>query len=286
MILSMTGFGKAVIQLSGKKITVEIKSLNSKSLDLNVRIPSIYREVELKIRNLIAASVVRGKVDFNLYVENTAGDSQTRINEQLVKQYAQQLETIKGDLSIESDTLAIAMRLPDVLQTERGELNPEEWKEVQSVIKSALEQLNDFRKTEGQSLENDLSGRIAAIRDYAAKVIPFESERLDRVKERLTKGLETLGEGADSNRFEQELIFYIEKLDINEEKVRLAQHLEYFENTMNTPAPGKKLGFISQEIGREINTMGSKANHAEIQKFVVGMKDELEKIKEQVLNTL
>lgn len=282
----MTGFGKAVIQLSGKKITVEIKSLNSKSLDLNVRIPSIYREVELKIRNLIAASVVRGKVDFNLYVENTAGDSQTRINEQLVKQYAQQLETIKGDLSIESDTLAIAMRLPDVLQTERGELNPEEWKEVQSVIKSALEQLNDFRKTEGQSLENDLSGRIAAIRDYAAKVIPFESERLDRVKERLTKGLETLGEGADSNRFEQELIFYIEKLDINEEKVRLAQHLEYFENTMNTPAPGKKLGFISQEIGREINTMGSKANHAEIQKFVVGMKDELEKIKEQVLNTL
>lgn len=286
MILSMTGFGKAVIQLSGKKITVEIKSLNSKSLDLNVRVPSLYREVELDIRNMIAASVVRGKVDFNLYVENTGVESQTSINTELVKEYAKQLEGIKSELSIESDTLSIAMRMPDALKTERGELDKNEWASVKECISSALERLNEFRSTEGKSLEADLTGRIAAIRDYSQKVLPFEEERIGRVKERLAKGLESLGENADPNRFEQELIFYIEKLDINEEKVRLAQHLEYFENTMKTSAPGKKLGFISQEIGREINTMGSKANHAEIQKYVVGMKDELEKIKEQVLNTL
>ncbi len=196
------------------------------------------------------------------------------------------LEEIKKSQNIEGDSLSIAMRMPDALTTERGELDEAEWKEVQKTISEALDQLIEFRTTEGKSLEKDLLGRLSVIKSNLESVIPFEGERIEKVKERLLKGLETLSEKHDENRFEQELIFYIEKLDVNEEKVRLAQHLTYFEKTMKTEAPGKKLGFISQEIGREINTMGSKANHAEIQKLVVGMKDELEKIKEQVLNTL
>ena len=282
----MTGFGKAVKQLSGKKITVEIKSLNSKSLDLNVRVPSVYREKELDIRNQIAERAIRGKVDFNLYAENTGVESNATINKELVAQYISDLEEIKKAQNIEGDSLSIAMRMPDALTTERGVLDETEWKEVQSTISDAVDQMIEFRATEGKSLEKDLMGRLNVIKSNLEAVIPFEGERIEKVKERLLKGLETLSEKHDENRFEQELIFYIEKLDINEEKVRLAQHLTYFEKTMKTEAPGKKLGFISQEIGREINTMGSKANHAEIQKLVVGMKDELEKIKEQVLNTL
>lgn len=285
MVLSMTGFGKATAQLPGKKITVEIRSLNSKQTDVNVRLPQFYREKELEVRELITTRMVRGKIDCAFYVELTGDEDAPKVNKPLVLSYIKQLEEIKNETGVGGDSLAVAMRMPDVLKTEREELSDDEWNSVSQVLNAAIDQLNDFRKQEGQSLVADFTGRIAAIRNALAQVQPFEESRIKAVKERLHKNLE--GISVNQDRFEQELIFYIEKLDINEEKVRLSNHLDYFLEVMNSEEEaGKKLGFISQEIGREINTLGSKANHAEIQKLVVQMKEELERIKEQVLNTL
>lgn len=285
MIRSMTGFGKATAQLPGKKITVEIRSLNSKQTDINVRLPQIYREKELAVRDMLIKHLIRGKIDFNLYSELTGEEDAPKLNKPLVLSYIKQLEDLKKESAIAGDTLATAMRLPDVLKAEKTEIGETEWQAVVDVIAQAISRLNDFRTQEGASLQTDFEGRIDAIRTALAQVQPFEEARIVAVKERLAKNLE--GIAINKDRFEQELIFYIEKLDINEEKVRLANHLDYFLQVMNEEAePGKKLGFISQEIGREINTLGSKANHAEIQKLVVQMKEELERIKEQVLNTL
>jgi uncharacterized protein (TIGR00255 family) len=285
MVLSMTGFGKATAQLPGKKITVEIRSLNSKQTDVNVRLPQFYREKELEIRDLLAKRLVRGKIDLGLYAELTGEDDAPKVNKPLVLGYIRQLEAIKKESGIDGDSLAVAMRMPEVLRTEKDELSKEEWAAVLEVTNSAIDQLNTFRKQEGDSLKADFIGRIEAIRNALEAVQPYEESRITALKERLLKNLENIEVNKD--RYEQELIFYIEKLDINEEKVRLSNHLNYFLEVMNGEQhAGKKLGFISQEIGREINTLGSKANHAEIQKLVVQMKEELERIKEQVLNTL
>ena len=285
MVLSMTGFGKATAQLSGKKVTVEIRSLNSKQTDLNVRLPQFYREKELEVRELLNNRLVRGKIDCGIYVELTGEDDAPKVNKPLVMGYIRQLEEIKRESGIAGDSLAVAMRMPDVLKTEKDELSPEEWNAVSGVINAAIDQLLAFRKQEGDSLKADFLGRIEAIRSALTAVQPFEESRITALKERLLKNLE--GISVNQDRYEQELIFYIEKLDINEEKVRLSNHLDYFIQVMNSEEQaGKKLGFISQEIGREINTLGSKANHAAIQKLVVQMKEELERIKEQVLNTL
>jgi uncharacterized protein (TIGR00255 family) len=285
MVLSMTGYGKATAQLPGKKITVEIRSLNSKQTDVNVRLPQFYREKELEVRELMATQLGRGKIDFSMYAELTGEEDAPNVNKPLVLSYIKQLEEIKRETGIDGDSLAVAMRMPDVLKTEKEALSAEEWKLATSVISSAIEQLIGFRKQEGDSLKADFLGRIEAIRHALTAIQPYEESRITTVKERLLKNLE--GINVNQDRYEQELIFYIEKLDINEEKVRLSNHLDYFIDVMNSEEqPGKKLGFISQEIGREINTLGSKANHAAIQKLVVQMKEELERIKEQVLNTL
>ncbi len=281
----MTGFGKSVIQLPTKKITIEIKSLNSKSLDLNARMPSMYREKELTIRKQIANSATRGKIDFSLFVEMTGEGTSTQINKTIVNQYIKQLkDVVDGD---ETELLKMAVRLPDALTTEREEINEDEWKTIQTEIDSALKQLVDYRLHEGKSLESDFKDRIKNIDILLEKVMKIDPERIEAVRDRLRKGVEDLKENVDENRFEQELVFYIEKFDITEEKVRLHNHLDYFIKTLNSDdSNGKKLGFISQEIGREINTIGSKSNYAPMQKLVVQMKDELEKIKEQLLNVL
>ena len=285
MIQSMTGFGKSVIQLPTKKINIEIKSLNSKSLDLNARMPSMYREKELSIRKQIANSLTRGKIDFSLFVEMTGEGTSTQINKTIVNQYIKQLkDEVDGD---ETELLKMAVRLPDAITTERDEINEDEWETIQAEIDSALKQLVDYRLHEGKSLETDFKDRIKNIDVLLEKVIKIDPERIEAVRDRLRKGVEELKEKVDENRFEQELVFYIEKFDITEEKVRLHNHLDYFIKTLNSDdSNGKKLGFISQEIGREINTIGSKSNYAPMQKLVVQMKDELEKIKEQLLNVL
>ena len=285
MIQSMTGFGKSVIQLPTKKINIEIKSLNSKSLDLNARMPSMYREKELAIRKQIAKAVTRGKIDFSLYVEMTGEGTSTQINKTIVKQYIKQLkDVVDGD---ETELLKMAVRLPDALTTERDEIDEDEWKNIQTEIDSALKALVEYRLHEGEVLETDFKNRIKTIDGLLKDVIKMDPERIEGVRERLRKGVEELKEKVDENRFEQELVFYIEKFDITEEKVRLHNHLDYFIKTLNSDdSNGKKLGFISQEIGREINTIGSKSNYAPMQKLVVQMKDELEKIKEQLLNVL
>ncbi len=285
MIQSMTGYGKSVIQLPTKKINIEIKSLNSKNLDLNARMPSMYREKELLIRKQIANAVTRGKVDFSLYVEMTGEGTSTQINKTIVNQYIKQLkEVVDGD---ETELLKMAVRLPDALTTEREEINEDEWKTIKTEIDSALKSLVEYRIHEGESLEKDFNKRITIIDGLLENVIKMDPERIEGVRERLRKGVEELKEKVDENRFEQELVFYIEKFDITEEKVRLHNHLDYFLKTLNSDdSNGKKLGFISQEIGREINTIGSKSNYAPMQKLVVQMKDELEKIKEQLLNVL
>lgn len=285
MIQSMTGFGKSVIQLPTKKITIEIKSLNSKSLDLNARMPSMYREKELSIRKQISNSLKRGKIDFSLFVEMTGEGTSTQINKTIVNQYIKQLkDVVDGD---ETELLKMAVRLPDAITTERDEIDEDEWKTIQTEIDSALKQLVDYRLHEGKSLETDFNDRIKNIDVLLEKVIKIDPERIEAVRDRLRKGVEELKENVDENRFEQELVFYIEKYDITEEKVRLHNHLDYFIKTLNSDdSNGKKLGFISQEIGREINTIGSKSNYAPMQKLVVQMKDELEKIKEQLLNVL
>lgn len=285
MIQSMTGFGKSVVQLSSKKITIEIKSLNSKSLDLNARIPSTYREKELEMRKIIANALERGKVDFGLYVESTGAESQSVINVEVVRQYISQLATIaSGD---ELRLLDMAIRLPDALKTEREDINEEEFKIILDTLQKALVEINTFRSEEGRMMEKDFLERIANLENLLAQVDKMDVGRISAVRERLEKAVDDLRANVDANRFEQELIYYLEKYDITEEKVRLANHLQYFISTLKSEdSNGKKLGFISQEIGREINTIGSKANDAPMQQLVVQMKDELEKIKEQMLNVL
>jgi uncharacterized protein (TIGR00255 family) len=286
MIQSMTGFGKASLQLPTKKITVEIKSLNSKGLDLNVRMPSVYREMELGLRNQISQLLERGKVDFSLYIEVTGEETSTKVNAPIVKAYIAQMRAILPDAD-NTELMKMAVRMPDALKTERDEIDENEWKQIQTVINEALQNIGQFRKDEGQSLETEFNTRINNIRYLMNEAVSFDAERVETVKSRLRTALDELKANVDENRFEQELIFYLEKYDITEEKVRLGNHLDYFIATVNgNEANGRKLGFITQEMGREINTMGSKSNHTEMQKLVVMMKDELEKIKEQVLNVL
>jgi uncharacterized protein (TIGR00255 family) len=281
----MTGYGKSVIQLPTKKISIEIKSLNSKSLDLNTRMPSIYREKELEVRKLIASKLERGKVDFSLYMEITGEETSTQINKTVLKQYIKQLkEVVDGD---ETELLKMAIRMPDAVTTERDEIDEDEWSEIANEIASALEKIQQYRLDEGQSLESEFFDRVQNISDLLDQVIAMDPERIEGVRERLHKGVAELKEKVDENRFEQELVFYIEKFDITEEKVRLKNHLDYFLKALKSEdSNGKKLAFIGQEMGREINTIGSKSNYAPMQKLVVQMKDELEKIKEQLLNVL
>ncbi|CAM1351086.1 YicC/YloC family endoribonuclease [Tenacibaculum halocynthiae] len=288
MIQSMTGYGKSVLQLPTKKVTIEIKSLNSKNLDLNTRIPSYYKEKELTVRKKLASSLVRGKVDFSIYVEMTADETSTTVNKGVVKEYMEQLRNIvQTGSSDDVELLQMAIKMPDALKTEREELDVEEWKQIETHIEVAVKEIVQYRKDEAKSLEEDFQQRIENIKTALEEVKKLDGDRIDHVKERLQKALTDLKVEVDENRFEQELIYYLEKLDINEEKVRLANHLDYFLQQLATAdSNGKKLGFIVQEIGREINTTGSKANFAPIQKIVIQMKDELEKIKEQILNVL
>lgn len=282
----MTGFGKATLQLATKKITVEVKSLNSKGMDLNVRMPSVYREMELSLRNQISQRLERGKVDFGLYIEVTGEETSTKVNAPIVKAYMSQMREILADTD-ETELMKMAVRMPDALKTERDELDENEWKQILTVINEALTNINNFRTDEGLSLEKEFQLRIANIRSYMEQALELDPERVQNIKNKLQTAIDELKVTVDENRFEQELIYYLEKLDITEEKVRLTNHLDYFIETLNgNEANGRKLGFITQEMGREINTMGSKSNHAGMQKLVVQMKDELEKIKEQVLNVL
>lgn len=286
MIQSMTGFGKATLQLPTKKITVEIKSLNSKGLDLNTRMPSVYREMELGLRNLLSQKLERGKIDFSLYIEITGEETSSKINVPIVKGYINQMKAVIPNAD-ETELMKMAVRMPDALKTERDEIDENEWKQIQTVIDEAIANIAQFRKDEGVALEKEFLHRIANIMTLMNNAVSYDAERVETVKTRLRSALEELKENVDENRFEQELIFYLEKYDITEEKVRLENHLNYFIETLaGTEANGRKLGFITQEMGREINTMGSKSNHSEMQKLVVMMKDELEKIKEQVLNVL
>ena len=286
MIASMTGFGKAVLELPEKKITIEIRSLNSKTLDLNTRIPSFYREKELEIRNLISEKVQRGKVDFSMLVELNPAARNQKINAELIKAYIEEFKSITPAVT-DGELLPVVMRLPDVISYSQDDLSEDEWKQIRATIIDAIDALNKFRLDEGKVLEQYISSNLTNILGLLIEVVPFEIERIETIKERFNKRLEEVKVDVDQNRFEQELIFYLEKLDITEEKVRLKNHCEYFlENLNSKDSEGKKLGFICQEIGREINTLGSKSNHSEMQKIVVQMKDELEKIKEQALNVL
>jgi uncharacterized protein (TIGR00255 family) len=287
----MTGFGKSTGDINNKKITVEVKSLNSKQADINVRMPSFYKEKELPIRTLINKSLERGKIEMNLYVELLGDQSNYSLNKDLFRRYYSELSSIANELneSDKTDLMAVIAKMPDVLKTEREELDESEWGYIQTIIEEAVKQLNNFRIDEGKSLEQDLTLRINNISSLLKQVEQYEEERTKTIRERINNNLkESVGEeNVNRDRFEQELIYYIEKFDVSEEKTRLTAHLNYFTETVNSPSSqGKKLGFIAQEMGREINTLGSKANHAELQKVVVQMKDELEKIKEQVLNIL
>jgi len=285
MIQSMTGFGKHVVQLPSKKITIELKSLNSKNLDINARLPQFYREKELELRKMIANALNRGKVDFSLYVEITGEETTAEVNKGVVKNYMDQLADIaKGD---DLKLLEMALRMPDTLKTDKDEIDEEEYKAIKEAMDEALTKIVEFRNEEGKVLEEDFVARLNSLNELLEAVKEMDPERLGTVRERLDKAVADLKVELDTNRFEQELIYYLEKYDITEEKVRLANHLKYFETTLNSDdSNGKKLGFISQEIGREINTIGSKANYAPMQQLVVQMKDELEKIKEQMLNVL
>ena len=290
MIQSMTGYGKATAELPDKKINVEIKSLNSKAMDLSTRIAPAYREKEIEIRNEISKVLERGKVDFSLWIEKKEGADAIPVNKAILENYYLQLDSICNELGIPrpepGDWLQVLLRMPDVMsKTEIQELSEEEWN---TTVLEAVGHLVDFRKQEGAALEKKFREKIENIHSLLEKITPYEKERVEKVKERITDALEkTLNVDYDKNRLEQELIYYIEKLDVNEEKQRLGNHLKYFISTMESGnGQGKKLGFIAQEMGREINTLGSKSNHAEMQKIVVQMKDELEQIKEQVLNVM
>ena len=292
MIQSMTGYGKATAELSDKKINVEIKSLNSKAMDLSTRIAPLYREKEIEIRNEIAKALERGKVDFSLWIDKKdAGELITPINQDVVVAYYERIRTISETTGIPApeDWFSTLLRMPDVMtKNDIQELSEEEWKAVHATVLQAIQNLVDFRIQEGAALEKKFREKISNIAKLLTSVDPYEKERVEKIKERITDALEkTISVDYDKNRLEQELIYYIEKLDINEEKQRLSNHLKYFINTMEDGSgQGKKLGFIAQEMGREINTLGSKSNHAEMQKIVVQMKDELEQIKEQVLNVM
>jgi len=290
MIKSMTGFGKSICELPDKLVTVEIKTLNSKQLDLHLRLPPLYKEKEPEIRQLISQLLERGKVECNINIENTGSNSNYSFNHQLAETYYNELKHMAGQIGEKpNEYLPILVRLPDVLSAEKIELSESEWLEVSKGIKAAAEKVNEFRTKEGKVLEGDFAKRIAGIEASYIKIKPFEEKRMAFMREKIRKALNELMEDGtvDENRFEQELIYYIEKFDITEEKVRLQQHIDYFMQTINeNTSNGKKLNFISQEIGREINTIGSKANDADIQKVVVNMKDELEKVKEQLFNIL
>ncbi|MDI3528129.1 MAG: hypothetical protein PWR03_2313 [Tenuifilum sp.] len=292
MLLSMTGFGKAEREYKNKKIVVEVRSLNSKQLDLNTRLPGVYRDLEMEIRNLVSKELQRGKVDLSISVEETAETKAIPINEAVFMAYYNQLNSISKNNDLElnpSTAIPAVLRLPEVVKATKEEIEPDELKVVKETCLDALRALVDFRKQEGAILQNDLLSRVQHILDYLDKVIPFEKQRIENVRNRLAESLKLLSNDikVDANRFEQEVIYYLEKLDITEEKVRLKQHCRYFTETVALNEPvGRKLGFIAQEMGREINTLGSKANDADIQRIVVMMKDELEKIKEQVLNIL
>lgn len=287
----MTGYGKAECLLPDKKLTIEIKSLNSKQMDTNTRLPSLYKEKELEIRQLISSELERGKVECSFYYELSEDAASGTINEAVVKSYYDQLYRISGELGLKAslELLSTVMRMPDTIRTEKPELEDREWTLVKEALMKALEHVNGFRSQEGEAADVDLRLRVVSISDKLNRIEQYEEERIRLIRERIGNNLLAYlkKDDVDENRFEQELIFYIEKLDISEEKVRLSNHCKYFLETLEDQGQaGKKLGFISQEMGREINTLGSKANHAEIQRLVVEMKDELERIKEQILNVL
>lgn len=290
MVKSMTGFGKADKQIENKKFTVEVKSLNSKGADISVRMPSIYRSKEIQLRKLITSTLERGKIDIYISFENLSAQSKVKINESVVSSYIDQLKKITEGAQIPSDEiLSVAMRLPDTTSTSVENVDESEWDQVLEVVKEALADLTSFREDEGVSLRDDLLNNIAIIEKSREETLQYVDERIKTVRERIEENLSkiTLAKGIDNDRFEQELVYYMEKFDINEEQIRLSQHCIYFREMLESDsAMGKKLGFIAQEIGREVNTMGSKANHKEIQRLVVNMKDALEKIKEQMLNIL
>ncbi len=291
MILSMTGFGKSVVAYEGKKITAEIKSLNSKQMDLQVKMPQIYREKELELRNEVAKQLERGKVELFVTSEVIEGTSTVSINMPIIAAYKSQLEKMAEELSIPqpADWYSTLLRMPDALKSDStNEVTEDELNALTNAVSEAIKALIEFREQEGVRLAKFFSEKIANIRSLLADVEPYEKERVEKIKNRIQESLEKLGNvDYDRNRFEQEMIFYIEKLDINEEKLRLTNHLDYFLETLESgKGQGKKLGFIAQEMGREINTLGSKSNHAEMQRIVVKMKDELEQIKEQVLNVM
>ena len=290
MLQSMTGFGRAEGNFQNKKLTVELRSLNSKGLDVNVKMSSIYREQDLPLRKLLGEELKRGKIDCSIYFELAEGEKKLSINKALIKQYYSELSTLGTEMGVSTgDWMSLLVKMPDAFQSEKQELDPEEWQYIRSLLKQAIANFQDFRNQEGKSLEEDLAQNIDNIAKGLTAVEEQLPERSKKVRDKLRTALEELVDktNLDENRFEQELIYYLEKLDISEERTRLKNHLSYFKETMATPSSeGKKLGFIAQEIGREINTIGSKANDAHIQKFVVGMKDDLEKIKEQILNVL
>jgi uncharacterized protein (TIGR00255 family) len=284
---SMTGFGKAVTDFNGKKINIEIRSVNSKQLDLNLRMASLYRDKEQEIRSELSKNLERGKIDVSIYYDVNTEASANIINTALAKVYHAELKKIASELGENNNELMpLVLKMPDIFKGEKLELNTEEYNTLTTLLKEAIDSFNKFRNDEGLTLKKEFTQRINAINQLLSDVITLDSKRIPNVRERLRKNIDELKSTIDENRFEQELIYYIEKLDIAEEKLRLKTHLDYFTQTMEEAASGRKLGFISQEIGREINTIGSKANDAGIQKLVVQMKDELEKIKEQLLNVL
>lgn len=286
MIYSMTGYGKAFEQLPTKKITIEIRTLNSKNLDIHMRVPSLYKEKELEMRNIVAKELERGKIEVYLTIESTGEETRVNINTPVVESYMEQLRAISPSAQ-DTELLQMAVRLPESLKTVSEDLNPEEWKTIREILLQALKNTKEFRAQEGKKLGDDFTERIGNIRSLLNDITPFEQERIQTVKERLQNNLNDLKVEVDEQRFAQEVVYYLEKMDINEEKVRLSAHLDYFEETLNSQEnSGRKLGFIAQEIGREINTMGSKSSQSDMQQIVVKMKDELEKIKEQVLNIL
>jgi len=288
MIQSMTGFGRSEVHSGTKKITIQLKSLNSKKFDVYSRIPSRYSVKELYFNKILSNALTRGKVDFSLSVEGSSGEKETKINQAVVRQYIEELKVISGsELAAEIDLLKVAMTLPDVMKTKQEEVDAQELETIEQGLEEAIQKLNKYRRDEGKALEKDFKLRVENIADLLKKIEDIDSERTEEKRKRLRDAVSELKEGIDENRFEQELIYYLEKYDITEEVIRLRNHLTYFTETMgSSEANGKKLRFITQEMGREINTIGSKSNHAPMQKYVVRMKDELEKIKEQLLNVL
>lgn len=291
MIKSMTGFGKAEFEVNNKKITLELKALNSKQIDINARLPSVYREKEIEIRKELAEKLVRGKIDLTLYVENHGSESNSKINEPILVSYYQHLKKINDMLGLETDqsTLHAVLKLPDVVKSEYDTFDEEEWLVIADHLRKAIDEINEFRAKEGKALEADIIANTQAISDLLTQIAPHEAQRMSIIKNRLTESLGKINmtNNVDENRFEQELIYYLDKMDMNEEKVRLENHCSFFIETIaQEELNGKKLGFIAQEMGREINTLGSKAYESNIQRMVVQMKDHLERIKEQLLNVL